>query len=48
MSSIRELSFDEIAMVSGGGNAGDHERNSGRAASTNYAMADKLMASNRT
>lgn len=36
MSSIRELSFDEIAQVSGGGNAGDHERNSGRAASTNY------------
>lgn len=37
MSEIRELSFDEIAIVSGGGNAGDHDdRNSGRAASTNY------------
>jgi hypothetical protein len=27
MSSIRELSFDEIAQVSGGGNSGDHEHN---------------------
>lgn len=25
MSSIRELRFDEIAQVSGGGNAGDHD-----------------------
>lgn len=33
MSNIRELSFDEIAQVSGGGNAGDHEQ---RAGVTNY------------
>ncbi|MCS5452280.1 hypothetical protein ACJVQT_20220 [Enterobacter huaxiensis] len=36
MSNIRELSFDELAQVSGGGNSGDHDRNFGRAASTNY------------
>lgn len=29
MLNIRELSFDEIAKVSGGGNSGDHERNYG-------------------
>ncbi|EKS7109479.1 TPA: hypothetical protein ACW72U_005111 [Enterobacter ludwigii] len=28
MSSIRELSFFEVAQVSGGGNAGDHDRSS--------------------
>lgn len=28
MSKIRELSFDEIAIVSGGGNSGDHEHQS--------------------
>lgn len=34
MSGIRELSFDEIAQVSGGGNAGDHDcSNSGRSSS---------------
>lgn len=27
MSNIRELSFDEIAQVSGGGNSGDHDHN---------------------
>lgn len=36
MTNIRELNFDEIAQVSGGGNAGDHDRISGRSASTNY------------
>lgn len=27
MSNIRELTFDELAHVSGGGNAGDHDNN---------------------
>lgn len=34
MSNIRELSFDEIAQVSGGGNAGDHDRNVGKNSSS--------------
>lgn len=34
MSNIRELSFDEIAQVSGGGNAGDHDRNFDRPTSS--------------
>lgn len=37
MAGIRVLSFDEIAQVSGGGNAGDHEHyHNGRSGSTTY------------
>ncbi|WGG67228.1 hypothetical protein [Enterobacter ludwigii] len=49
MSSIRELSFFEVAQVSGGGNAGDHDRSSREGANKQVisSQADSLIKISR-